>query len=209
MSRRAALALVACLSAFAACLSPFAGCLSAFAAWPALAADGDTWRVAGGEVRVVCPLTVGGSFEAKTAALGGTLVLLAPRPPRFEGALEVSLETVDTGIGLRNDHLRNRYLEVGRGDGFDKAVLSDIRLGDVDAASFEGRTTFDGQFRLHGATAAVRGSAVLRRVEGGVRVEAAFDVVLADFGIEKPRYLGVGVKDVVQVKASLFAAAAR
>ena len=31
------------------------------------------WRVASGEVTVLCPLTVGGSFEAKTSGLTGEL----------------------------------------------------------------------------------------------------------------------------------------
>ena len=38
-----------------------------------------------------------------------------------------------------------------------------------------------------------------------MRVEAAFPVTLADYGIAKPRYLGVGVKDEVEVKVSLVA----
>ena len=38
-----------------------------------------------------------------------------------------------------------------------------------------------------------------------MRVEATFPVTLPDYGIAKPRYLGVGVKDEVGVKVSLVA----
>ena len=38
-----------------------------------LAVQGPAWSVAQGEVRVVCPMTVGGSFEAQTTSLAGTL----------------------------------------------------------------------------------------------------------------------------------------
>jgi polyisoprenoid-binding protein YceI len=155
--------------------------------------------------RVLCPLTVGGSFEARTASLAGGMAVTVPRPATFVGDLAVDLRTLDTGIGLRNDHLREKYLEVGKGDGFDKAVLADVRLGEVDAETFQGHTTFTGTLRLHGTTKAVTGSADIRRVGTSVHVEAAFPVTLADYGIAKPQYLGVGVRSEVQVKVSFVA----
>ena len=167
------------------------------------AAQGAEWRVGGGEVKVVCPLTVGGSFEARTAALTGTLSLTNSHPPAFAGELVVDLRTLDTGIDLRSDHMRTEYLDVGRGPGFEAAVLSEIGLGDVDVETFQGRTVFTGILQLHGAKNQVRGEAAIRREGGGVRVEASFLVKLADFGIPKPQYLGVGVKSEVQVKVAL------
>jgi hypothetical protein len=127
------------------------------------------------------------------------------RPAVLSGDLSVDLRTLDTGIGLRNEHLRNEYLEVGRGEGFERAVLSEIRLGDVDPDTFSGRTGFTASFLLHGARRTVSGRAEIHRDGSSVRVEAAFPVTLADYGIAKPRYLGVGVKDEVEVKVSLLA----
>ena len=51
----------------------------------------------------------------------------------------------------------------------------------------------------------VAGQAEIRREGSSVRVEASFAVVLADHGIPKPQYLGVGVKNQVQVKVSFVA----
>jgi polyisoprenoid-binding protein YceI len=150
-------------------------------------------------------MTVGGSFEAKTDSLKGTIVLATGRPPALSGDLTVDLRTLDTGIGLRNDHLRGEYLEVGRGADFDAATLTAIRLGDIDPATFQGRTSFRGTFLLHGTRRPVTGQAEIRREGSSVRVEASFPVVLADYGIPKPQYLGVGVKSEVQVKVSLVA----
>jgi polyisoprenoid-binding protein YceI len=175
------------------------------------AAERDSWRVARGEVRILCPMTVGGSFEARSPALVGTLELTSERPVVLAGELVVDLATLDTGIGLRNEHLRSRYLEVGKGIGFDKAVLSGLQLGDVDPATFQGRTGFTGHLTLHGMKVAVKGEATISRKASAVLVEASFPVKIADHGIAKPQYLGVGVEDEVQVKVSLalsFAAAA-
>jgi hypothetical protein len=181
--------------------------LAGFVAVPAataLPAEGP-WSVSQADVRVLCPLTVGGSFEARTTSLVGTVVVATSHPAAFVGDLAVDLRTLDTGIGMRNDHMREKYLEVGKGDGFESAVLSDIHLGEVDAETFQGRTTFTGTLLLHGTRRGVTGPADVRRVGSSVRIEAAFPVTLADHGIPKPQYLGVGVKGEVQVKVSFAA----
>jgi polyisoprenoid-binding protein YceI len=178
--------------------------LVALPAATALPAEGP-WSASQADVRVLCPLTVGGSFEARTTSLAGAVTVAVPHPAAFVGDLTVDLRTLDTGIGMRNDHMREQYLEVEKGDGFDKAVLSDVHLGEVDAETFQGRTTFTGTLRLHGTTRRITGAADVRRAGSSVRVEAAFPVTLADFGIPKPQYLGVGVKGEVQVKVSFTA----
>lgn len=165
----------------------------------------DSWSIKGGAVRVLCPLTVGGSFEAATPEISGSTTLAAPRPPTFTGDIVVDLRNLDTGINLRNRHLRENYLEVGRGQGYDKAVLSQIKLGDVDAATFQGKTSFAGTLQLHGVAKPVSGHAQIQRSGSNIQVDATFPVRLADHAIEKPQYLGVGVKSEVQVRVSFVA----
>lgn len=165
------------------------------------------WRVSEGEVAVRCPLTVGGSFQATTRDVTGQLAPDPAQPGRLTGELSVDLRTLDTGIGLRNRHMRDNYLEVGRGDGFERAVLSDITLAGGDAATFAGATTFTGTLLVHGTRKPVTGRVTLARAGDDVRVEAAFPVRLPDFAVPKPRYLGVGVGDEVQVKVKFSAAA--
>ena len=163
------------------------------------------WQVGQGEVHVICPLTVGGSFDAKTTSLTASVAPAASRHPSYMGNFSVDLRTLDTGIDLRNEHLRNSYLEVAKGDGFEKAVFSDISLGDVDPETFQGQTSFTGTFLLHGVRRTVTGRAEIRRSPSSVRVEASFPVTLADYGIAKPQYLGIGVKSQVQVKVAFAA----
>ena len=172
------------------------------------AAESTAWRVVRGDVRIVCPMTVGGSFEAKTTSLAGTLTPVSTRPAAFAGPLTIDLRTLDTGIGLRDEHMRDTYLEVGKGEGFATAILSDIDLGEVAAEALRGRAHFTGTLLLHGVTKAITGVAEVRRQGESVRVDASFRVALADYGIAKPQYLGVGVRSEVEVKASLVATAA-
>jgi polyisoprenoid-binding protein YceI len=172
------------------------------------AAQAPAWRVDAGEVTVVCPLTIGGSFEAKTRSLAGRLSESSSNPDALDGTLRVDLATLDTGIGLRNSHLRDRYLEVRRGEGFTHAVLSDIVLG-AAVRTAAGRTRFTGSLTVHGVSRPVEGTAVLTPAGGAMRVEATFPVRLPDHEIPKPRYLGVGVEDDVRVTVTFTAADAR
>ncbi len=187
-----------------ACATVVSGVLGLVAAADE-ATSREAWRIDRGEVKVSCPLTVGGSFEATTTSLSGTLALASSHPVVLSGQVVVDLTTLDTGIALRNDHLRGEYLEVGKGEGFEHATLAGIRLGDVDPDTFQGRTSFSGTFRVHGAERPVAGQAQVRRDGGLVRVEATFPVTLPDYGIPRPRYLGVGVRDTVRVQVSFLA----
>ena len=163
------------------------------------------WRVGQAEVSVKCPMTVGGSFDAKTTALTGTLTASAGRPSAFDGTLAVDLRTVDTGIDLRNDHLREKYLEVDKGAGYDQAVLSDVSLQGLNADAPAGKGSFAASLMLHGMKKTVTGPAEIRPAGTGWRVRASFPLNLPDYNIDKPRYLGVGVKDTVQVTVTFTA----
>ena len=168
-------------------------------------AGGASWRVGQGEVSVKCPMTVGGSFDATTSALTGMLTTSTARPSGFDGSLAVDLRTIDTGIALRNDHLKEKYLEVDKGAGYEQAVLSDVVLQGLNAEAPAGKGSFTGSLMLHGVKKTVTGPAEIRQAGTGWRVRASFPVNLPDYNIDKPRYLGVGVKDTVQVSVTFTA----
>ncbi len=159
-----------------------------------------TWRVAQGNVRVICPITIGGSFEARTAALRGSVITSVNGPRAFDGSLAVDLRTLDTGIDLRNEHLRETYFEVNKGPGFDTAILSEIDLTGLSPDAPVGTGSFVGLLTLHGVTNRVTGPVDVRQAGAGLRVKASFSVDLSDYRIAKPRYLGIGVTNIVHVE---------
>ena len=165
-----------------------------------------SWTVSAGDVRVRCRLTVGGSFDAVTSSLSGALRSSA-NDAAFSGELRVELATLDTGIALRNGHLRDDYLEVERGPDFRQAVLSGIVLDDPPPGRGGRRETrFSGFLALHGTRRAIEGEAELRRRDGRIQVEAVFRLSLEAFGIPPPRYLGIGVRDDVEITVRFEAA---
>ena len=166
-----------------------------------LAAPGE-WRVGESAVRITCPMTSGGGFDVKTAALSGSVTASPGGSPAFDGSLVVDLRTLDSGIDLRNEHLRTTYLEVDRGPDYNKATVSAIDLKGLNRDAPDGKGSFTGSLTLHGTTKAVSGAVDVRRAGAGLQVKASFPVNLSDFSIREPRYLGIGVKNTVQVQVT-------
>ena len=160
---------------------------------------GTSLQVADGTISVQCPLSVGGRFEAKTNALKGELVLDPARNGVVLGEFAVDLQTLQTGIGLRDTHMREKYLEVQKGDDFAVATLNQIRLEGIDSQNPSGKATFRGVLTLHGTAREVTGVADIRNSAQGARVQATFPLKVSEFQIPSPTYLGVGVRDEVSV----------
>ena len=167
-------------------------------AGPSRAAD--AYKVSGAEVVVVCPLTVGGSFEAKTKSVSGEVAASAADPGSVSGALRVDLQTLETGIAVRDRHMRENYLEVEKGPEFAVATFDQIRI-----EKLAGKSTFKGTLLLHGQRQEVTGVADLQQKDGRLRVQAQFPIRVSAFQIPKPTYLGVGVRDEIQIKVVLTA----
>jgi len=168
----------------------------------AAAAGHASWRLEHPDIQVTVPLKPGGAFNATTTAATGTLVVESLKPARLGGEVAVDMRTIDTGISLRNEHLRDKYLETSKGEGYEKAVLSGIVLADADSEGFSGSSPFTATLLLHGVKREVTGKAEIRPEGASRRVRAEFPLNLTDFGVSPPEYLGVGVGSRLLVKVN-------
>ena len=123
------------------------------------------------------------------------------------GSLSVDLASLETGIGLRDRHLKEEYLQVDR---YPQArlTLSHLDVAQVpDGAAFGPVTVpFDGTLLLHGVEKPVSGQAKVTRHDARVTVSAQFSIKLGDFGVEIPKYMGITVAEKVDVKTAFSAA---
>src|SRR5882672_8638903 len=89
----------------------------------------DTYNITGGKIDIVCSLTVGGSFDARSKSLSGELSVApsAGHAVAIQGTLQVDFQSLETGIGLRDRHMLKNYLEVDRGQEFSTATFNDLR----------------------------------------------------------------------------------
>jgi polyisoprenoid-binding protein YceI len=164
----------------------------------------DRYQVTGGEVVVLCPLTIGGSFEARTRSVIGDLAPPSGQPGSVSGSLRVDLQSLETGIGLRDRHMRTNYLEVDKGPDFAVATIEEIQLDKL-----EGKTAFRATLVLHGRRREVTGSADVRKADGRFQVTAQFPVRVSEFDIPPPLYLGIGVRDQLEIQVKLTLSAVR
>ena len=160
-------------------------------------------------------LLIGGLVQAAITSPSGASVLVSMQGSaglHIEGSthelaisendgelvFQVPLSGLDTGIGLRNRHLRS-FLDVAH---FPEAELRVPRMAVIfPAPGKAAEADAVGTLNLHGIT---RPCSVHYRAEQGssgeVRVRGTLRIDMRDFGIETPSYLGVHVDPAVAVQ---------
>jgi len=154
-----------------------------------------SFRTVPGDTRNSVQFTSDAPMEkvvGKTHDVTGTLELnLAELAVTNSGTFEVDLRTLDTGIGLRNRHMRENHLET---DKYPKATFTLQRFLSVDRPTLgPGETAnvvAEGELMLHGVTKVYQMPVRLTYAKSDqVTVSAAFVVKLADHGIRRPELL--------------------
>jgi polyisoprenoid-binding protein YceI len=145
------------------------------------------------------------TFEGKTRKMSGRLKL----DPDSLGdsvaiRVEVDLASLDTGIAMRNQHMRENHLETDR---YPLAVFEGAAVLTPAAALDTGRETpveIEGTFTLHGVARRLKTDAFVRleRVDGrrSIAFRTSFPVTLSDFGISRPEFLFLKLGETQQVK---------
>jgi polyisoprenoid-binding protein YceI len=154
--------------------------LAAQAAAPAL-------QVSESEVLFLAHASFGMRIEGRTKDL---TAVTAPDALEFQ----VQLATLQTGIPLRDRHMREEYLQVQT---YPVARLR-IPRASVPKPDAGDSGTCRGELTLHGQTHPVDVLFHLRRA-AGYEVTASMQVDMREFGIASPKYMGVSVKPEVEV----------
>jgi hypothetical protein len=111
------------------------------------------------------------------------------------------LNNLDTGIGLRDEHMKDEFLEIK------KFPTAQLKISNIDLPpNFETKPTaisgkaFTGTLKLHGKEQKISGTFSL---SDSLQLVAKFDIKLTDFGIEIPNYLGIVVADTVAIDTKI------
>lgn len=114
------------------------------------------------------------------------------------GELSFELKSLDTGIDLRNEHMKEKYLEIKTYPNA-KLVLDPIAVASSDLKDMKEK--FTGELSLHGVTKKVSGN--YNFSAEGKKIAANFEIKVSDFKIDIPKYLGVTVSETVQIEIDL------
>ena len=117
------------------------------------------------------------------------------------GSLKLNVESFKTGISLRDNHMKEKFLETGK---FPEALL----LLTKQVLPKKGQGAFEGDLVLHGVKHKVSGLGEILTAGDGTRtVKASFPVKLTDHGIPIPTFAGISVADQVSVETEFQLAA--
>lgn len=142
------------------------------------------------------------TFRGTTDAVDGYVLLDGDGVRPLEGPVgtlyfEVDLATLDTGIGLRNRHMRENYLEV---DSYPFASFEG-RIDWIRPDSVPGfRVAASGTFSAHGVERPRELSCTARSDGDGFLVNCGFPVLLQDHDIDIPRLMFMRLAEEVQLE---------
>ncbi len=119
---------------------------------------------------------------------------------KLTGQAKFDLKSLQTGLSLRDRHMRDKYLEVEK---FPEATLALKKVtwpADKQTGDFEAKGPFEGELTLHGVTKPVQGQATLTRSGAQLKTDTEFTIKLTDFSIAVPSFAEITVADMVKVQ---------
>jgi len=134
-----------------------------------------------------------------------------------KGRFDVDLASVKTGISLRDQHMREQYLET---DKYPKAVFELTRVVSAESPKLiDGKAIqlmLEGNFSVHGVTKLIQipatvtymkeSEATRSRLPGDLlHIEAAFTIMLSDYSIKRPQFVILKLDEAQKINVDLFA----
>lgn len=108
---------------------------------------------------------------------------------------EVDLRTMDTGIGLRNRHMREDYLHT---DKYPFAKFTG-RIVSANPAGGKTKVTVRGHMDIHGVKKSMKIHGTVSERSSSVRIATTFDVKLTDHKIEVPSFMFLKIDETMKL----------
>lgn len=114
---------------------------------------------------------------------------------------EVDLTTLDTGIDLRNRHMRENYLETDkyRFTFFEGKI---DKLTETSQGNYE--VEVSGKMFIHGVTKDITVTGKLNQIDKGFRVESDFSVALSDYEIDIPQLMFMKIDENMKLQLKFY-----
>jgi polyisoprenoid-binding protein YceI len=141
------------------------------------------------------------SFDGITDKIDGYLYMKSDNLKDAEVYFEVDLNSIDTGIGLRNRHMRDDYLHT------DKYPFTHFK-GNITEVKTISQTEFDviarGKMFIHGVTRDITLNGKIYKVPDGYQIKSEFEVKLTDYNIKIPRFMFVRINENIKLYVDFF-----
>jgi len=150
------------------------------------------------------------TFQGKTNKVQGRIVFdPASLGDSVTVHIEVDMASLDTGIGKRNQTMRDDYLQTKQ---YPRAVFDGATLlsGGNRVLAADPKFEVAGNFTLHGVTRRLRATVeVTQKDARTLEFKTEFPVSLADYRIVRPKFLFLKLGEVQQVEVTATAVSAQ
>jgi polyisoprenoid-binding protein YceI len=177
--------------------------LSSFAAAGTFAAA-QNYQVTGGNVGFLAigkPSAI--KIRGKGAAPQGQIQI---NGKEVAGELSFDENSLNTGIELRDRHMKEKYLQVDKHPTAKFKITKLTLPRDFTSSGFSAeKLPLEGELSLHGETKPVKGTATITSNAGAATGHMEFGTQISDYKIEIPNYMGVKVADHVDIDVDVQA----
>lgn len=109
--------------------------------------------------------------------------------------LKMKLDKIDTGIELRNKHLRENYLKIDQNPESTLEIKTIENVLEQLSGKLESDSKFTAEMQLAGKKSEVSG---FYKIKKNI-VEAKMDIDFKDFGVPTPSFMGVKIVDKIHL----------
>jgi polyisoprenoid-binding protein YceI len=126
----------------------------------------------------------------------------------LSGEAILKLETLETGIKLRDEHMKNKYLQIAQYP-LAKLRLRQLIIKGTSAEIDLKETPFEGELELHGVTKPIQGILSLQGDKSKLSVISVFKIKSTDFQIDTPKFAGITLASDIDLKIEAIAKASQ
>jgi len=137
---------------------------------------------------------------------GGVALDLSNLASRASGSIHVNLKELDTGLSLRNQHMRENHLHTNE---FPEATFTITSIVTAEPANISGggtaTTLLRGKLDLHGVTKdyEIMGTLGFDPASGTLHARYKWSILLKDHAIPRPEFLFMKLSDTQQITVDL------
>lgn len=132
-------------------------------------------------------------ISGKSQKVTGSLML---EEEMASGTFKLPLNTLKTGMDLRDDHMINKYLEAPK---YPEATLT------LKPFKIESEGTAKGTLKLHNVEKEIEIQYESSQSGDSLKIDTEFDLVLSDFDIAIPSFQGITVAKDIKLKVAFKA----
>ncbi|HCY75788.1 MAG TPA: hypothetical protein DHV28_07685 [Ignavibacteriales bacterium] len=141
------------------------------------------------------------NFEGTTSAVEGYIKWDSNLVKRSKIEFKVYLDSLDTGIGLRNTHMRDNYLETSK---YPLAQFTGNVTDQLKKSNFESDLKIEGILKIHGVERKQKIEGKLYDYGKLFKIESSFDIFLSDFNIKEPSFLFISVDNEIKLECIIY-----